>query len=238
MMKTNKFLAAAFVAFVSVGAYAQTVDEIVDKHVAALGGADKLKSVTSLVMDRSLAVQGMEIPNKTILLVGKVARSESTVMGNTMVQVFSETSGWMIRPAMMGGTGEPEDMPAEMVKQQAGQLDPFGALVNYKEKGNTIELVGTEKLNKKDVYHLKVTSKDGQSHDEYVDATTFLVSKIIVVAQGQNAEVEFSDYKDVEGVKYPYTLEMSNQMGNLAFTTNKIAVNTPVDEAIFKKPTK
>ncbi len=237
-MKTNKFLAAAFVAFVSVGAYAQTVDEIVDKHVAALGGADKLKGVNTLIIERTLSVQSMEIPNKTTMVVGKVLRSESTVMGNSMIQVSDIKSGWMIRPAMMGGTGEPEDMPADQVKQQASQLDPFGALVNYKEKGNTIELVGKEKLNKKDVYHLKVTSSDGQSHDEYVDAATFLVSKVTAVAQGQNVEVEFSDYKDVEGVKYPHTLEMTNQMGNLAFTTNKIAVNTPIDEAIFKKPTK
>lgn len=237
-MKTNKFLVAAFVAFVSVGAYAQTVDEIVDKHVAALGGADKLKSVTSLVMDRSLAVQGMEIPNKTILLVGKVARSESTVMGNTMVQVFSETSGWMIRPAMMGGTGEPEDMPAEMVKQQAGQLDPFGGLLDYKAKGSTIELIGKEKVEKKEAYHLKITSKTGQVIDEYLDANSFLIVKIKTTTNGQESEIIFSDYKPVDGIQFANTMDISSPQGTVALITNKIAVNTSVDEAIFKKPTK
>ncbi|MBB3840249.1 hypothetical protein FHS57_004269 [Runella defluvii] len=237
-MKTNKFLAAALVAFVSVGAYAQNVDEIVDKHVAALGGKDKLNSVKSLIIERSLAVQGMEIPNKTILVVGKAARSESSVMGNTMVQVFDATSGWMVRPTMMGGTGEPEDMPAEMVKQQGGQLDPFGGLVNYKEKGNKVELIGTEKVDKKDAYHLKLTTKDGQIVDEYIDAASYMIVKVKVSAGGQDSEISFSDYKAVEGIPFANTMEMTSQMGALSFATTKVTINPPVDESIFKKPVK
>ena len=69
-MKTKKLLAATLAVFISVGAYAQTVDEIVDKHVAALGGMDKINSVKTVVTDRSLAVQGMEIPSVTTLIVG------------------------------------------------------------------------------------------------------------------------------------------------------------------------
>ena len=129
-------LAAAVALLVSVSANAQTVDEIVDKHVTALGGADKLKGVNTLIIERSLSVQGMEIPTIMTVVVGKSLRSESTIMGNAMVQVLDGSTGWSIKPAMMGGTGEPEDMTAPELKQMSGQLDPFGALMNYKEKGN------------------------------------------------------------------------------------------------------
>jgi hypothetical protein len=238
-MKMNKLLASTMAVFVTFGAYAQSVDEIVDKHVAALGGMDKLNGVKTVVTDRSLSVQGMEIPSKTTVVVGKAMRSESTVMGNSMVSVINGGSGWMIRPTMMGGTGEPEDLPAEQLKQQMGQLSPFGALVNYKTNGSKVELVGKEKVDKKDVYHLKVTSKEGQTTDEYIDATTYLVSKIKATMQGQEGEILFSDYKEVDGVKFPNTMEIvGGQMGSITFLTNKIVVNGPVDDKIFTKPAK
>ena len=238
-MKANKLIWTMAAVFASAASYAQTVDEIVDKHVAALGGLDKIKAVNTVVTERSLAVQGMEIPNKTTLVVGKSVRNESTVMGNTMVQVVDDSKGWMIRPTMMGGTGEPEDMPEDQVKQQLSSLDPFGGLVDYKGKGNKVELIGKETVDKKDVFHLKLTTKDGQVIEEYVDASTFLVNKIKVSMNGQDGEIELTDYKEVDGVKFPNTMEISNaQMGTMSFITSKIAVNTPVDPAIFKRPTK
>ncbi|MCF0054094.1 outer membrane lipoprotein-sorting protein [Dyadobacter sp. LJ53] len=238
-MKTTKLFVAFAAALISAGSYAQTVDEIVDKHVAALGGMDKIKAVNTVITERSLAVQGMEIPTKTVLVVGKSLRNESTVMGNSMVQVVDDSKGWMIRPTQMGGTGEPEDMPADQLKQQIASLDPFGGLVNYKEKGNKVELVGKEKLDKKDVYHLKVTSKEGTTMDEYLDAETYLVSRVKVDMNGQSGEIDLSDYKEVEGVKFPNTMDITNaQMGTMSFITSKVSVNTPVDSAIFKRPVK
>ncbi|MBC3788724.1 outer membrane lipoprotein-sorting protein [Spirosoma utsteinense] len=238
-MKTNRILTATLAVFASVGAYAQTVDDIVDKHVAALGGMDKLKGVTTLVTERSLSVQGMEIPSKTTIVVGKSMRTESSVMGNSMVQVVDGSTGWMIRPAMMGGTGDPEDMPADQIKQQVGQLDPFGPLVGYKEKGNKVELVGNEKVDGKDNYHLKITTKDGQVIDEYLDAATYMVSKVKMDMNGQAGEIGFSDYKDTDGIKFANTMEIANaQMGTLNMLTTKIMVNPKVDDAIFKKAAK
>jgi hypothetical protein len=238
-MKVNQFLTATAAVFMSIGAYAQTIDEIVDKHVAALGGMDKLNSIKTMVTNRSFSIQGMEIPTKSTLVVGKALRTESTVMGNAMIQVVDGATGWMIRPAMMGGTGDPEDMPAELLKSQVGQLDPFGPLVNYKEKGNKIELVGKEKVDGKENFHLKVTTKEGQAMDEFVDANTYLVSKVKMSMNGQEGEVGYSDYKEAEGVKFPNTMEITNaQMGNLVMTTNKTVINGQVDNALFKKPAK
>ncbi|GAB3709393.1 hypothetical protein GCM10027592_45500 [Spirosoma flavus] len=237
-MKTNQFLAATLAVCFSVGAYAQTVDEIVDKHVAALGGKDKLSGVKSVYTERSLSVQGMDIPTKSTVVVGKAMRTESSVMGNSMVQVVDGSTGWMIRPAMMGGSGDPEDMPADQVKQQMGQLDPFGPLVNYKDKGNKVELVGKEKVDGKDAYHLKVTTKEGNVVDEFVDADSYLINKIKMTMNGQSGEISLSNYKEKDGIKFPNTMEMNSPQGALTFTTEKITINGPVDDAIFKKPAK
>lgn len=237
-MKTNKLFAAVAATLISIGSYGQTVDEIVDKHIAALGGMDNINAVKTIETDRSLSVSGMEIPTKTLLVVGKSVRSESTVMGNSMIQVVDGKAGWMIRPTMMGGTGEPEDMPADVLKQTESQLDPFGGLVNYKEKGNTVELVGKEKVDKKDAFHLKLTTKEGQVVEEWLDAETFLVSKIKVEMAGQQGEISMSDYKDVDGVKFPNTMDISSPQGVITFITNKVVVNGTIDDNVFKKPVK
>lgn len=237
-MKTNKFLALGFALCLSGLAQAQTVDELVDKHVAALGGMDKLNNVKTLYIERSMAINGMEIPSKSTIVVGKSMRTETSVMGNSMIQVVDGSTGWMVRPAMMGGTGDLEDMPADQLKSSKGQLDPFGALVNYKAKENKIELVGKEKVDGKDAYHLKVTTKEGQTVDEFLDATTYLVNKVKMAMNGQTAEISFSDYKDKDGIKFANTMEMASPQGALTFSTEKITVNGPVDESIFKKPAK
>ncbi|MFC5408235.1 outer membrane lipoprotein-sorting protein [Larkinella bovis] len=236
-MKTTPFGALAIAFFLSFCASAQTVDEIIDKHVTALGGLDKLNGVKSLYTERTLSVQGMEIPNKTTVVVGKAIRSESVIMESPMVQVLTGATGWMIRPSMMGGSGKPEDMPADMVKQQISQLDPFGPLVNYREKGHKVDLVGQEKIDGKDVYHLRITTKEGQVVDEFIDAGSNLIRKVRMTFNGQPGEMFFADYRDVEGIKFANKMEMANdQAGTLIFTTNKVTINAPVDDAIFQKP--
>jgi hypothetical protein len=236
-MITHKLLTTAIATFLSFGAFAQTADELVAKHVAALGGSDKLAGVKSLVIESTLSINGMDIPSKTMVVVGKSLRSESSVMGNSMVQVINGTTGWMIRPAMMGGSGDPEDMPAEMVRQQGDQLYPFGALVGYQEKGYQLELVGKEKVDGKDTYHLRITGKDGQITDEYLDATTYLVSKVQRPGMdGKPGEILLSDYKEVEGIRFPQTMEIiGGQMGALTIRTDRIKVNPTIDEKLFKK---
>ncbi|MCY7350408.1 MAG: outer membrane lipoprotein-sorting protein, partial [Cytophagaceae bacterium] len=145
-MKTQKLLAAAVAVLLSTGAFAQTADEIIDKYVAARGGADKLKGIQTLVMENSMSVQGQEIPMTQTIVNGKGFRQDVNIMGNSMVTVIEGETGWNILPAMMGGTGEPQDVPAEMLKGQSASLDPAGALFDYKTKGSNVELAGTEKV--------------------------------------------------------------------------------------------
>ncbi len=237
-MRLKKIMLVSALAMFSTLTFAQTADEIVNKHIEALGGIEKLESIKSIVSERTMSMGGMEIPSKSIVVTGKSMRNESTVMGNTMVQVIHDGKGWMVRPAMMGGTGEAEDMPMEMFNQQIGQLDPFGALVKYQEKGNKVTLVGTEKIDKKDNYHLKIEIPSGIVINEYIDSKTFMVSKITIPSEGPVTEITFEDYIAKSGVKFPNTMSISSQMGQITMYTEKIEVNPEIDPKIFEKPTK
>lgn len=214
---------------------AQTVEEVVNKHVAAAGGADKIRAIKSIVMENTLGAQGMEFENKMILVMGKMMRSESKIMGNDMVQAFDGETAWAVRPAMMGGSGEPEALPAEMAKSVINQTDQF-PLLDYATKGTKLELLSNEKVKDKDAYHLKMTTKDGSESEIWIGVENGLISKVKVAQNGgQEAELFYSNYKETNGVLFPMMMETSNPMaGTITIETKTIAVNGTIDESVFK----
>lgn len=243
-MKLTKFVASAFIVMAtSAASFAQTADEIVAKHIEAMGGAEKWKAVKSMQMNNKFSVQGMDIESKTTIVAGKSLRTDVSVMGQDIITAVDGEAGWMQRPAMMGGTGEPEDMPGALVKETLKQTNLGGSLLNYKEKGSTIELVGKEKLDGADVYHLKLTEKNGEITNLFVSASTYYTLKSAgkrnVQGQDIDAEVNFSNFKQIDGLTFPFSMETPSPMGGtMTIETDSIKLNPTIDETIFKKPGK
>lgn len=228
---------------VSTLAFAQTTEEILVKHEAAMGGLDKWAAVKTAVVKNKFSVQGMDIESKTSLVIGKSFRTEVEVMGNKIITAIDGDKGWMNRPAMMGGTGEPEDMPSEQVKMADSQKTLGSILTNAKKDGYKIELVSKEKLDGADVYLLTVTKPSGEDSKVYVSAATNFVVKTQakVQANGQeiDSEVSFSNYKMVNGLAFPYTIETANPMGGMmTVETVSVEINPAIDPVIFAKPSK
>ena len=101
--------------------FGQSTEEVLAKHQTAMGSPEKWATVKTAVIKNKFSVQGMDIESKTSMAIGQAFRTEVEVMGNKIITVVDEKSGWMIRPAMMGGTGEPEDMPGDQVKLAGSQ---------------------------------------------------------------------------------------------------------------------
>jgi hypothetical protein len=124
------------------------------------------------------------------------------------------------------------------------QADLSGNLMDYKSKGHSIELLGKEDLEGTEVYKLKLNKKSGDVEYNYIDASTYLVikSESIIKMQGQEAKSSqmMSNYKAVDGLMFPFTIEQDNPMmgGNSSVTFTSIVVNAPVDESKFKMPAK
>ncbi|MEA5139319.1 LolA-like protein [Arcicella rigui] len=243
-MKISKIIGSALlIVATSTFTFAQTVDEIVAKHVTAMGGAEKWKALKGLEMKSKFSVQGMEIESKTVILAGKSLRTDVSVMGQEIINAIDGETGWSVRPAMMGGTGEPEDMPIAMVKESRKQVDLGGSLLNYKEKGATLELIGKEVLDGADAYNLKLTEKNGDVTNIYLSAITYYTLKTTgkrkIQGQEIDAEVTYSNFKQVEGLTFPFTMETPSPMGGtMTIETESVKLNPTIDESIFKKPAK
>jgi outer membrane lipoprotein-sorting protein len=149
----------------------------------------------------------------------------------------------MMRPAMMGGTGEPEVMPSDQVKMAASQKNIGSTLILAQKEGSKIELVSKEKLDGADVYLVKVTKSTGEESQVYVSASTYFIVKVAgkIKANGQevDTEVNFSNYKAIDGLYFPHTMETASPMGGMmTVDTVSIEINPAIDANIFAKPAK
>jgi outer membrane lipoprotein-sorting protein len=231
-------LAASVLSVVSL--HAQTADEVVNKHIEALGGKDKIASIKTVYTEYEVEVMGQTAPGTTWLVNGKGYKNEVDFAGQKIVQCFTDKGAWGINP-MMGQTSA-EALPEEQAKVGQAQLEAGGPLFNYAAKGHTVELVGKDALNGKDAFKLKLKSKEGVESFFWIDPTTYYLLKSSVKANMGGMEVEtnvaFSNYKKTDyGFVMPFTTEISMAQGmTLNITNKKTEINKEIDMKLFEMP--
>ena len=238
----RRILAAiALLAVLAPMAWAQTADELVTKNIAAKGGLEKLKAInSSRATGRMVAGPGMEFPFTMVNKRPNSTRIEFNVQGMTGIQAYDGKTAWMSMPFM--GKKDPEVGSEEDNKNALDDSDFDGALVDYKTKGHTIELVGKEPVEGADAYKLKVTKKNGNIEYDYLDAETYLLVKTAAKRKFRGTEMEgettLSDYKDVDGLMQPFSMESGakEMPQKQKFMFSKIEMNVPLEESRFAVP--
>lgn len=213
-------------------AQAQTVDDVINKHIAALGGKENLSKLQNVITEGSLSVQGVEIGVTLTMVNNKLARQDIFVNGMTGFDMLTDKEGWTYMP--FNGMQKPEPKTADDVKEGLSDLDIAGPLVDYAAKGNKVELLGKEDVDGTECFKLKVTLASGKDETYFIDPATNMIirTKKMQKANGQETEVQsdFSDYRDVEGVKMPYSIGLP--FGTLLITS--IKVNQTIPESAYK----
>ena len=233
--------AVAIACFLTLSLNAQTVDEIIAKNVEARGGLDKIKSVQTIRSTGKMEMgPGIEAPGVMIQKRPNQMRLEFTVQGLTAVQAYDGSSGWAIMP--FTGKKDAEAMSADDIKDFQDQADIDGPLVDYKSKGNQVELLGKEKIEGTDAYKLKLTHKNGDVDVIYIDADSFLEIKEeetrTVRGSVREAETSVGDYREVGGLMFPFASETSIKGSDQKqkLTVEKVELNVPVEDTSFKMP--
>jgi zinc protease len=218
-----------------------TKEQLVERYVLAmtstssLKAADKkLKKIKSVRKATDLTMPQVPFPLQMTDIWMAPNFDGMKMEGQGMVfqkAVFEGTSGssWN----MQGGKKEmsAEDIAA---KNKSNGLLPE---MNYGKTGMNYELTGIENVNGKDVYVLKVM--DGQSETyEYYDVATYLKVKTVSIRteEGEVTEMStsYADYKDVNGILFPYSLVISVGEAGFSGTVTSIEVNGKIDLKEFK----
>jgi len=234
-------LSAALTVALAPALLAQTVDQVVAKSIEARGGMDKLKSVQTVRASGKMEFgPGMEAPGTMLQKRPDMMRLDFTVQGLTVTQAYDGSSGWQVIP--FTGKKDPELMTADDTKEAQETADIDGPLVDYKTKGNTVELLGKEKVEGTDAYKLKVTLKNGDVKTMYLDADSYLEikeeGKRTVRGTDQETESSIADYREVNGLMFPFAMEsgVKGSPQKQKLTIEKVELNVPVDDSVFKMP--
>ena len=233
-MKSIKFFLLALVAITSSSLYAQTVDEIISKHVEAIGGKEKLSQVKSLYTENSMDVMGNSAPQKEYLVEGKGYKSELDFNGTSIVQCVNDKGGWMVNP--MAGGADAQPIPDAAYKSGKPQIFLGGALIDYAAKGYKAELI------RKDGGSFKIkVSGDGNETYYFIDPTSYYLTKSIIKGEvmGQAVEITttYSDHKKTDfGIVLPYAKNIDMGMFQMSLKTEKVEVNKTIDPKIFDMP--
>jgi outer membrane lipoprotein-sorting protein len=228
-------------------ARAQTADDIIEKHLAAIGGRDALLKITTR---RSTGTVTVSTPNGDIPGTAEFTAKapnksrvrielDLTAMGmpDKMVidQKFDGTNG----VALNSMQGESE-ISANQLDNMRNNIFPT-SLLTYKQLGFKMELLPKEQVNGKDAFVIRATPKAGSVTKLYFDATSYMLVKSVATinapAMGGDVEQtsEQSDFRKVDGITLPFQIVRSdpNQVFTIKFT--KIEHNVPVDDKIFSR---
>ena len=221
----------------------ETVDTLVAKNTEAKGGAQALGAVTSLKLQGKIVVNDGKLELGYLLVKKRpgAVREETTLQGMTRIDAFDGTEGWKISPFQ--GLKDPEKVSADDAKELIEDAEIDGPLINWKEKGSTVEYLGTEDMEGTMAHKLRVVRKNGDINYVYLDPDAFLEIRIITQRLENGARVEsetdLGDYEKINGVYFPFSLEGgpkgSTDKQKIIF--DKAEANTPIDDAAFKFPT-
>ena len=223
---------------------AQTAEDVVSRHVAAMGGKEKIAAMKSVYMEGVSVMQnGTEVSTKTWKVDGRLMRREIDFGMGSFSMVLTDKEGWASNPRSGGAF---EALPADAVARQQVELDLAGPLVDHAAKGHKVELVGTEDVNGSPCDVVKLTLNSGRDITYSIDRKTGYILRAKTKGGGgmrggggggrnPEAEVvnEFSDYRKTDdGFVFPFTVATVGMGASM--NMEKIEVNKPVDPKLYK----
>ena len=249
MLKKISLTLIASITLLSSQAFAVTVDEVITGSFENTGGVEawsKLKGI-------KLSGEGMQGPMKFPLEVAQLSDgrtyTEVSIQGKTLrQQVFDGQTLWNTNMMTM----KAEKMSAEQIENFKLNAGDFPSdLLNYKKKGYKAELLGTEEMDGSQVHKVMLTKKpmtiDGKKVDTvvyyYFDAESFVTLAMeseMKEGQGKGMvmQTKFSDYEEVNGIYFPYSLSQGVKGGQPFFTMQfkNIELNPTIKDSEFAFP--
>jgi photosynthetic reaction center cytochrome c subunit len=215
------------------GAAAPTADQILEKYVTALGGADALRKVTTRTMAGKILAGGTETP---IDVITKAPNKRVTISHGSAdsFTAFDGTAGWM------GNAGRPARSMSDSESGASALDSEFYLGLRLKEIYPQLRRGRPENIAGVDCEVLNGTSAGHPAIRLYFDKTTGLLVRMIRYADTplgrMPTQIDYSDYRENDGVKTPARWTLSRPNGRFTIQIATIKNNASVEDARFAKP--
>jgi len=244
MKRILSVVAIALVALTSVRATAQTqtmalptIDQVLDKWIAALGGRDAIQKHTSRVSRGTIEMVDAPMPPGTVEVSEKAPDKALTVINlqGQLIREGADASGaWQQDP--MDGVKDKTGKDLADAKRDA----TFNSELRMKEIFKTLTVMSQETVGGKPAYLVVGTPADGSPTRFWFAADTGLLIRTRSTRdtpQGpMDIDVFLEDYRDVDGVKTAHMIRQVTQAFTMLVKLSEIKFNVPLDDAIFRKP--
>jgi hypothetical protein len=214
-----------------------TVEQILDKYVAAVGGraaVEKLK--TRVSKGKEVIWNGTELPFETYQKAPDKSLDVLTRPGNVVVNVgFDGAAGWLQGPRGL------RDITGAQLAQMRRDADFYSDL-HMRERYREMAVAGREKVGERDAYVIVSRVSDKRTERLYFDAQTGLLLRVAATTETPLArlpeETVFEDYREVDGVKIPFTVRVSYVDPFIGWTrkVTEVKHNVPLEDSKFAKP--
>jgi hypothetical protein len=222
-------------------AASQTADELVQKNIEAKGGMDKIRAIKTWRMTGKVITGGLKATTGQENMRPNLVRETFSLQGMTALQAYDGSTAWQIQP--FSGRKDPELMGEDDARDLLIDSDFDGPLVDYKEKGNSVEYLGHDVVDGDDAFRLKVTLKNRDIIYYYLDPDTFLEirkeTQEFIRGSVRESVSDLGSYKPVAGVMYPFSVASGPKNDPSSWqtvTVEKIEVNIPLEQSEFAVP--
>lgn len=247
-MKTLKISIAMLLFALAIPLQAQTADEIIANYFENTGGMDNWKTMEGMKMTAKVNQGGMEIPLEIYQMKDGRQMTVINFQGKELKQgVFDGETLWNHNFMTMKAEKSDAEQTANFKLNTNDFPDSF---MDYKEKGYTVELLGKETIDGAETFKIKLVKEpitvDGNQEEDisfyFFDTENFVPIAIHQEiksgpAKGQTSETTMSDYQEVDGMYFPFSMTQGVKDGqSQPITIDTIELNPSVDAAAFSFP--
>jgi len=213
-----------------------SVDDVLARYVEALGGAAALKKITSHVVTGTVDIAGVSRGGRF------ETHAQAPDKGLTVIQAhpvgtiqfgYNGKSGWHTNGKTLTWL---KGVDLAIVQRESDYFAPLRIKNNFPK----ISLPGMSKIGYRDVYVLDLQPAAGPLERLYLDAQTYLLVRVnttrTIGRSSEAVEVYFDDWREIGGVKYPFSISQSSASLKLAFTVKEIRQNVAIDAKVFQPP--
>lgn len=202
------------------------INDVMNKYIDAIGGKSKLEGVTSYMLIAEAEMQGMKLNLEQKKTSKNQFMQDVKVSGNSMSkQVLNDGSGYVV---MQGQRKEMDEMELKKVREESA---PFPEL-QYLNGGVSLE--GMEDVNGKKAYKIKVSEEKTLYYDVESGLKVQEVTKTEMSGQQITSTVNYSDYKELQGILFPYSIAQTVGPQSFEFIVSEIKINEGVTDADFE----
>ena len=221
-------------------AKSQTADEIISKYISFTGGAGEWKKIKTMTSSGTYNYGGVEFPFQSYSKAPNLYHYVVTFKGKSFEQSYDGKTGWRIDGFKneKNKTMLKDKQALAMANESDVELEsPF---IDYQLKGHTITFEGTDSVDKKPCFKVKLARKNGDAETYFFDSNNYALVKKRAVAKNTELnnsmlDILYSDYRSAGAITVPYkTTCLADGQTVLTITVQEIKLNEPIDDNSFK----